>query len=36
MQAKIIERQKYKEEARETKKKLEKIKHLLDEAVKFS
>ncbi len=36
MQAKIVERQKYKAEAKETKRKLEKIKHLLNEASKFS
>jgi len=36
VQAKIVERQKYKEEAKETKRKLKKIKHLLDEAVNFS
>jgi hypothetical protein len=36
MQAKIIERQRYKAEAKETRRKLEKIKHLLEEASKFS
>jgi len=35
MQAKIIERQKYVTEAKETRRKLEKIKHLLNEVSKF-